>query len=252
MPIDPINILGQIEQAVGLMPAAVLVIVLLTGPTLVWLLYRFVVQPHTRRYADDSVDVFWVCEDCRSVNDVRVSKCYLCGLERDMTMAGGVRVLDAGGTVLLAPDAAEPAPIAAAMSVPPVEVSTSRELVAVGPGPAGPSPATAASMASPARKASHSKASRRAPVPVMAPEEPMPVAAAPAATKRAAATRSSAKRTAPAPQASESMTAEAPTAAPALPASAPAVPDPAASAASVPAARKRRRPATPDVAEPGA
>lgn len=215
MPIDPTHILGQVERAIGLMPAAVLVIVMLAGPTLAWLLYRFVVQPRTRRYADHSLDVFWVCEDCRSANDVRDARCYLCGLDRDVTMAGGVRVLDAGGALLLAPDAGEtatPHVVTAAEADPPADATTSaaagatkppvdgakpRRMVAVGPG-TGPSvrgskPA-ASKTGSTSSKSRSSTASGRAPVPVMDPDMPAPVvleesAAVPAGAAPTAPTR---------------------------------------------------------------
>ena len=53
------------------MPTALMVIILLTGPTLVWLLYQFVVQPRTSRYAGGSSDLLWVCSRCRSANEAR-------------------------------------------------------------------------------------------------------------------------------------------------------------------------------------
>jgi hypothetical protein len=66
----------------GISPALV-AIVLLAGPTVLWLVYRFLVQPHTSRYVEGGVDPFWVCENCRSANAVQRSQCYRCGFEPD-------------------------------------------------------------------------------------------------------------------------------------------------------------------------
>lgn len=64
----------------GISPALT-AIVLLAGPTVLWLVYRFLVQPHTSRYIDGGIDPFWVCENCRSANAVHRSQCYRCGFE---------------------------------------------------------------------------------------------------------------------------------------------------------------------------
>jgi hypothetical protein len=53
-------------------------IVLLGGPTAAWLLYRFVVQPRTRRLSRLDGSAMWVCPNCRSVNELRMSRCYRC------------------------------------------------------------------------------------------------------------------------------------------------------------------------------
>jgi hypothetical protein len=100
MPIDPTDALQFVERSLSSIPAAVVVIVLLAGPTTVWLLYRFVVQPRTSRYANGHLDVLWVCSDCRSVNEVRLSRCYRCGLER-AAITGALQVFDGDGLVTL-------------------------------------------------------------------------------------------------------------------------------------------------------
>jgi hypothetical protein len=64
----------------GISPALT-AIVLLAGPTVLWLVYRFLVQPRTSRYIDGGIDPFWVCENCRSANAVHRSQCYRCGFE---------------------------------------------------------------------------------------------------------------------------------------------------------------------------
>jgi hypothetical protein len=158
VPLDPGDIVAQLQRMVGLVPGALLAIVILAGPTTAWLLYRFVVQPRTRRFAHDGDPLLWICSDCRSANEVRHSRCYRCGLERD-AIVGDLQVLDGDGLVALPidvaygwsglpddaiPDAVPPIPAtswpAAATAAPPPPVRTQplagkpRRLVAVGPG----------------------------------------------------------------------------------------------------------------------
>jgi hypothetical protein len=83
MLIDPNEAISMVERSLGMIPGAVIVVGLLAGPTVLWLLYRFVVQPRTSRYAGGDGGLLWVCSDCRSANDVRSAQCYSCGLERE-------------------------------------------------------------------------------------------------------------------------------------------------------------------------
>ena len=129
MPFDPSQAIGDIERSLGVAPAALLAIVLLAGPTVAYLLYHFVVQPRTSRYSDDSRDLLWICQDCRSANDVRAVRCYACGLHRE-EMAGAVQVVDDTEVVTLPVDAP---PVAV-----PIQGTDDRPLVAVGPGKAPP------------------------------------------------------------------------------------------------------------------
>jgi hypothetical protein len=66
-------------------PAALIAIALLGGPTLVWLLYRWVVKPRSSRYQLSQIDALWICVGCRSANELRSSKCYRCHRELDET-----------------------------------------------------------------------------------------------------------------------------------------------------------------------
>lgn len=138
MSLDPFGALESLERAIGVPPAAIVAIILLAGPTAIWLLYRFVVQPRTSRYAETGLDLLWVCERCRSANEVRTSHCYRCGLDREEMASGDLRVVDGVGVVTLtAEDEVVP--------VTPGE----RPLVPVGPGPVtepadAPEPAVAA------------------------------------------------------------------------------------------------------------
>jgi hypothetical protein len=77
--------LDALRAGIGLVPPALIAMVLLGGPTGVWLLYRFVVEPYAARMrANDrpeDVPTFWVCPDCRSVNDIGRRWCYSCDAE---------------------------------------------------------------------------------------------------------------------------------------------------------------------------
>jgi hypothetical protein len=161
VPLDPADILAQLQRMVALVPGALLAIVILAGPTATWLLYRFVVQPRARRFGGSRGPLLWICTDCRSANEVRLSRCYRCGLERE-AIVGDLQVLDGDGLVALpteiaygwaglpadtrpaaAPRSApiaKPAATAAKAATPQSPVRTQplagkpRRLVAVGPG----------------------------------------------------------------------------------------------------------------------
>lgn len=209
MPIDPNAAFQALQRTVGMIPATVLVIVLLTGPTLIWLLYRFVVQPRTSRYAGGGSDLLWVCSTCRSANDARAARCYRCGLTR-VSIVGDMEVFDGDGLVILAADepdawdeepwAEEPwaeedavdedagrapvpvmAPITAAApgarpaETPTVEPSQPRRLVAVGPG----RPAAKRPPATPATKRPSATPATKRPPATPATKRPRPKSATP-------------------------------------------------------------------------
>ena len=76
MPIgDWIDVL---RAGVGLVPPTILAIILLGGPTALWLLYRFVIEPRTHRMRVFELAPYWVCANCRSVNNHRLARCYHC------------------------------------------------------------------------------------------------------------------------------------------------------------------------------
>ena len=140
MPIESTDAIENLQRILSQMPPAVLAIVFLAGPTVGWLLYRYVVQPRTRRFAGDGSDLLWICERCRSANEVRSSRCYRCAMERDETV-GALQVVDGDGIVTLErEDDGDPAyPI----SQPVIAAATDRPPVAVGPGRGRPEPAAA-------------------------------------------------------------------------------------------------------------
>jgi hypothetical protein len=72
-----------LRAGIGLVPPILIAIVLLGGPTSVWLLYRFVVQPRNKRMGGMDASSMWVCANCRSVNELRMSRCYRCDSPAD-------------------------------------------------------------------------------------------------------------------------------------------------------------------------
>ena len=70
--------IDSLRAGIGLVPPALIAMVLLGGPTAAWLLYRFVVQPRTARQRAYERAAYWVCPHCRSVNDFRLTRCYRC------------------------------------------------------------------------------------------------------------------------------------------------------------------------------
>ena len=72
-----------LRAGIGLVPPILIAIVLLGGPTAAWLLYRFVVQPRAKRMGSIDASAMWVCPNCRSVNELRISRCYRCDSPAD-------------------------------------------------------------------------------------------------------------------------------------------------------------------------
>ncbi len=150
---DPIDATQSLLRSIGLIPAALLAIALLAGPTTIWLLYRFVVQPRTKRFPTGSGALLWACERCRSANEARISRCYRCGLRR-ADIVGDLQIFDGDGIVTLAADVeddwdddeydddeydTEPLPgvpvmAPLAMPLPRAVAEPPRRMVAVGPG----------------------------------------------------------------------------------------------------------------------
>jgi hypothetical protein len=59
---------------------------LLAGPTAALIVYRLLgVARRMRTSSEVEVAPLWVCQACRSVNELRLSRCYRCGVERDAT-----------------------------------------------------------------------------------------------------------------------------------------------------------------------
>lgn len=137
MPIEPTDAIENVQRSLSLMPPAILAIIFLAGPTAAWLLYRFVVQPRTRRYAADGSELLWICVRCRSANEVRSSRCYRCAMERD-EIVGALQVVDGDGIVSLDPD--DEGDLGYPLVQPVAAAATARPPVAVGPGRPRPAP----------------------------------------------------------------------------------------------------------------
>jgi hypothetical protein len=73
--------IDALRAGLGVVPPALLAIVLLAGPTALWLLYHFVVEPRVSRMRTLELAPFWVCASCRSVNDSGLARCYRCDAE---------------------------------------------------------------------------------------------------------------------------------------------------------------------------
>ena len=125
LPQEVIDALNAIQAGLGEIPVPILGAILLGGPTLLWLGFRyFVVQARTEAtgLASDDVPMYWICERCRSANEVPSSRCYACGTVQAET--SGALQLVAGDRLIVVdgvPTVRELAPL-------------DRPLVAVGPG----------------------------------------------------------------------------------------------------------------------
>jgi hypothetical protein len=87
------DVLDAIQVGLSEIPPAVLLLGLLFGPTLAWIGYRLYVAPRSERPQADHDDLFWICPECRSANEVGRRRCYLCQTDRD-AIDGAIRVVD--------------------------------------------------------------------------------------------------------------------------------------------------------------
>ena len=126
-----------VRAGIGMIPPVLIAIALLGGPTLGWLLYRFAVQPRTRRMRGLDPATMWVCPSCRSVNALRNARCYRCdspSIEEELEVihtepASPIRLAPVGpGLNLGGPGAAgDPRPISRIERAPEVWVEESDE-----------------------------------------------------------------------------------------------------------------------------
>jgi hypothetical protein len=73
----------SLRGGLAAVPPIVIALVLLAGPTAALIAYRLVAVARRVRIAPQTEVVpLWVCHDCRSVNELRVSRCYHCGRVR--------------------------------------------------------------------------------------------------------------------------------------------------------------------------
>jgi len=87
LPTEFIDALNAIQTGLGEVPVPVLAVILLGGPTLLWLGFRyFVVQARNEATpTGDALVLFWICERCRSANEVPGTHCYQCGIDQAET-----------------------------------------------------------------------------------------------------------------------------------------------------------------------
>lgn len=82
----------SLQKGLGAIPPIAIGLVLLAGPTVALIGYRVAgIARRTRTSPEVGAAPLWVCNDCRSVNELRVSRCYRCGLEHDL--AGDVEIV---------------------------------------------------------------------------------------------------------------------------------------------------------------
>lgn len=81
---DPSVFVDSLQRGLREVPPIAIALVLLAGPTAALIGYRWVGAGRRARKANEASAVpFWVCHDCRSVNELRTLRCYRCGVERD-------------------------------------------------------------------------------------------------------------------------------------------------------------------------
>ena len=81
---DLSGIVESLQRGLTGIPLVAYALILLGGPTAALIGYRLIVV--ARRAATSSsaeAAPFWVCQSCRSVNELRLSRCYRCAIERD-------------------------------------------------------------------------------------------------------------------------------------------------------------------------
>lgn len=86
MPIDLSSFGESLQRGLGEIPPVAIALTLLAGPTLLMIGYRLMgVARRMQTSSEVDAEPFWVCHDCRSVNELSHATCYRCGLARDAT-----------------------------------------------------------------------------------------------------------------------------------------------------------------------
>ncbi len=86
MPIDLSGLGESLQHGLGQIPPVAIALALLAGPTAALIGYRLIGAAR-RLPGSGQIEAapFWVCHDCRSVNALRLDRCYHCGMGRDTT-----------------------------------------------------------------------------------------------------------------------------------------------------------------------
>ena len=86
MPIDLAALGESLRSGFGQIPPIAIALVLIAGPTAALVGYRMIsASRRTPVVTDMEASPYWVCRDCRSVNELRLTRCYHCGLGQDAT-----------------------------------------------------------------------------------------------------------------------------------------------------------------------
>lgn len=81
------DLVQAVSSLLAQIPAPVLVVLLLAGPTAAWIAYRAASSSRSLRAAATRPDGFaiepeyWQCPDCLSLTPIQQSTCYSCGFE---------------------------------------------------------------------------------------------------------------------------------------------------------------------------
>lgn len=84
MPVDLSGLTESVGRSLGEIPPIVIALALLGGPTLALIAYRLIGAAR-RVQTSPAIEAapFWVCQQCRSINELRLSRCYRCASDRD-------------------------------------------------------------------------------------------------------------------------------------------------------------------------
>ncbi len=84
---DLSEIAESFRRGVQEVPPIVIALALLAGPTIVLVIYGLFSVARRMQGSSENVKAtpYWVCRDCRSINEMRLARCYHCGLARTAT-----------------------------------------------------------------------------------------------------------------------------------------------------------------------
>ena len=101
MPVDPSALIEAVMSGLAQVPSAVIAAALIAGPTAIWLVARFLNPPDVAKRDDGGLEeLLWVCQSCRSINELRIANCYRCHRARS---GEGVPLVDEPEPPRLAP-----------------------------------------------------------------------------------------------------------------------------------------------------
>jgi hypothetical protein len=79
VPVDPVGLFEALMNGLAQVPSALIAAALLAGPTAIWLIARFLNPPDVAKRDEGGLEeLLWVCQACRSINELRIPSCYRC------------------------------------------------------------------------------------------------------------------------------------------------------------------------------